>query len=225
MITARELAGRMDVRRYPRSWRGRCPCCDYQGTFSIREGLDSRALVWCANGCRQDALHDALSRLMGGSWLPPVRPDAADETRTRERKQAAALQLWRGSAPAAETVVDIYLAGRGLPGLATVPVLRFRGDTPHPEGGRLAAMIALVTDVANQPMGIHRTFLRRDGTGKAEMEPQKATLGPCWGGAIRLAPPTPDLWWARALSPRPLPACCSACPHGRLSPPATSPKA
>jgi hypothetical protein len=35
-------------------------------------------------------------------------------------------------------------------------VLRSRGDTPHPEGARLRAMIALVCDVAGNPLGIHR---------------------------------------------------------------------
>ena len=33
-----------------------------------------------------------------------------------------------------------------------------------------------------------RTFLARDGRGKAPVEPQKMMLGPCRGGAVRLAP-------------------------------------
>ncbi|MGB6374580.1 MAG: hypothetical protein WCB09_06650 [Methylocella sp.] len=44
-------------------------------------------------------------------------------------------------------------------------------------------MIALVrcgTDVA--PLAIHRTFLARDGHGKAPVEPQKMMLGSCRGG-------------------------------------------
>jgi putative DNA primase/helicase len=193
VITARELAGRMAVKRYPRSWRGRCPCCGYAGTFSIKEGRDGRALTYCANGCERDDLHDALNRVMGGTWTPPDRPDAQDEARARERKQAAALRLWRGSAPAAGTIVNTYLTTRGLPGLAASPAVRFRGDCPHPEGGRLPAMIALVTDAADQPIGIHRTYLARDGAGKAAVEPQKATLGPIWGGSIRLDPQAPEL--------------------------------
>ena len=34
----------------------------------------------------------------------------------------------------------------------------------------------------------HRTFLRGDGSGKADLEPVKLTLGPCGGGAVRLSP-------------------------------------
>jgi putative DNA primase/helicase len=76
--------------------------------------------------------------------------------------------------------------------LATSPALRFRADTPHPEGGKLPALLALVTDVRDQPIGIHRTFLARDGS-KAQVEPQKASLGPVWGGAVRLDPVGPEL--------------------------------
>jgi hypothetical protein len=46
-------------------------------------------------------------------------------------------------------------------------------------------MIALVTNVAGEPLGIHRTYLGREGS-KACVEPVKASLGPVWGGAIRL---------------------------------------
>jgi hypothetical protein len=46
-------------------------------------------------------------------------------------------------------------------------------------------MIALVCDVAGTPLGIHRTFLARDGS-KSRIEPAKASLGPVGSGAIRL---------------------------------------
>ena len=37
-------------------------------------------------------------------------------------------------------------------------------------------------------VAIHRTFLRADGAGKADLDPDKMTLGPCKGGAVPLAP-------------------------------------
>jgi len=36
--------------------------------------------------------------------------------------------------------------------------------------------------------GIHRTYLARDGSGKAAVEPQRLMLGRCSGGAVRLGP-------------------------------------
>jgi putative DNA primase/helicase len=52
-------------------------------------------------------------------------------------------------------------------------------------------MIALVTrGVDDTPLAIHRTFLALDGGGKAPIDPQKMMLGPCRGGAVRLAAPS-----------------------------------
>jgi hypothetical protein len=57
----------------------------------------------------------------------------------------------------------------------------------HPSSGIWPAMVALVTrGTDGTPIGIHRTFLARDGNGKAPVEPAKMMLGPCRGGAVRL---------------------------------------
>jgi putative DNA primase/helicase len=95
-----------------------------------------------------------------------------------------ARRIWREAVPAAGTPVETYLASRGLR-LPDVPVLRF-----HPECQRgaevLPAMVALMTDAANgQGCGVHRTFLRAGGTGKAEGN-AKMMLGNV--GVIRLVP-------------------------------------
>jgi phage/plasmid primase-like uncharacterized protein len=142
--------------------------------------------VFCANGCDRDALADTIRQVAGGEALPPGHADDGEVQAARDRKQAAAQRLWNGSTPAPGTIVQAYLVSRGLSDLAASPTLRFRGDCPHPEGGRLPAMIAQVVDVAGKLTAVHRTYLRPDGTGKAEVEPAKASLGPVWGGAIRL---------------------------------------
>jgi hypothetical protein len=50
-------------------------------------------------------------------------------------------------------------------------------------------MVALVTRGGDDaPLAIHRTFLSHGGRSKAPIEPQKMMLGPCRGGAVRLAP-------------------------------------
>ena len=49
-------------------------------------------------------------------------------------------------------------------------------------------MVALVTRGADDtPLAIHRTFLARNGAGKVPIDRQKMLLGPCRGGAVRLA--------------------------------------
>lgn len=67
------------------------------------------------------------------------------------------------------------------------PALRYRGDAHHQEGGRHPAVVAEVLDAAGQPIAVHRTYLTRDGR-KANLDPSKMTLGPMWGGAVRLTP-------------------------------------
>jgi putative DNA primase/helicase len=50
-------------------------------------------------------------------------------------------------------------------------------------------MVALITrGTDDTPLAVHRTFLARDGAGKAPIEPAKMMLGPCRGGAVRLGP-------------------------------------
>ena len=47
-------------------------------------------------------------------------------------------------------------------------------------------MVAQIVDAAGEPTGVHRTYLKADGTGKADVEPTKASLGVVWGSVIRL---------------------------------------
>jgi hypothetical protein len=101
----------------------------------------------------------------------------------------AALAIWRGSRSADGTPVETYLRSRGL----TIPVpisMRFHVGLKHPSGSVWPVMVALVTrGVDCKPIGIHRTFLARDGSAKAPVEPAKMMLGSCRGGAVRLGQP------------------------------------
>src|SRR5213078_3746957 len=48
----------------------------------------------------------------------------------------------------------------------------------------------LVTRGADgKPIGVHRTFLARNGSAKAPVNSAKMMLGPCRGGAVRLGEP------------------------------------
>jgi hypothetical protein len=87
-------------------------------------------------------------------------------------------------------LVESYLQSRDLR-LPFFSTLRFHDGLKHASGGIWPAMVALVSrGPADAPLGIHRTFLARDGSGKAPVDPQKMMLGPCRGGAVRLAAPT-----------------------------------
>src|SRR5262245_1126093 len=130
--------------------------------------------LWEKEGRRQFRPH--ISR------LATRQPLDRHETKRIE----AALAIWQAATAADGSLVEMYLASRGLC-LPPPPTLRFHAGLKHPSGCILPAMVALVTrGYDDTPIAIHRTFLRRDGAGKAFVDPQKMMLGPSRGGAVRL---------------------------------------
>jgi hypothetical protein len=157
----------------------------------LRDGDGGQLLVTCWGGCdRLDVLAELRRRrLLGGRAdyapriiSPPTCHDDASRT-------SLALKIWRNTEPAAGALVEIYLRSRGVD-LPTPDALRYHSGLKHPSGGIWPAMVALVTNgVDRTPLAIHRTFLNRDGNGKAPVDPQKMMLGPCHGGVVRLGEP------------------------------------
>jgi putative DNA primase/helicase len=113
------------------------------------------------------------------------KPDHDDTKRTK-----AALAIWHSAKPSHGTPVETYLASRAIC-VPTPDALRFHPGLRHPSGGIWSVMAALVTSGTDgTPIAIHRTFLARDGAGKAPVDPPKMMFGPCRGGAVRLADPS-----------------------------------
>jgi putative DNA primase/helicase len=189
-MDALEMAGRLGLKRYPRSWRGPCPCCGYRDAFAILQSRHGSPRLFCASGCTRDQLAVAVGTDAPSPSLPAHvdRDTPAD----RARRTEAALRVWRGAVPLRHHAAApglTYLASRGIEHVASCGRLRFRSDCKHPERGEAAALIGLVTDIYDQPIAIHRTYLTRDGSAKSKILPQKATLGPTWGGCVRLGEP------------------------------------
>jgi putative DNA primase/helicase len=181
-------------RKTGNGWMARCPAHDdREPSLSIRDAGDGRVLFRCHAGCDQGRVISALrsrglwedrgNRHMGPAPRRDERPDSNDTKRTE-----AALVLWQAAKPASGTLLETYLTSRGLC-LPPPPTLRFHAGLKHPSGGIWPAMVALVTrGFDDTPLAIHRTFLARDGAGKATVNPQKMMLGPCRGGAVKLCP-------------------------------------
>jgi hypothetical protein len=176
----------------------RCPVHDDRSpSLSISAGTDGMVLVRCHAGCDQRDLIAALrgrglwpttGRFLGIAGKPRRRIAEEPDADTRKRS-AAALAIWQASRAAEETPVATYLRSRGLD-LPTLPALRFHAGLKHPSGGIWPAMVALVTHGAiGSPIAVHRTFLARDGNGKAPVNPPKMMLGHCRGGVVRLGEP------------------------------------
>lgn len=185
-----------------RSGRAFCPVHKGRNrNFDISETPDGRVLWICRVGCSQAETSAALRALglSGYSAGPRSRlrcapvstggTNAEDEERTRR-----ALGIWDTSRKARGTKVETYLGSRGLD-LPLRARLRFNRRLWHSdERCWWPAMVALVTrGIDDEPIGIHRTYLDRDGQGKARVTPNKMMLGPTAGGAVRLARFDPDL--------------------------------
>ena len=103
-------------------------------------------------------------------------------------RAALAKRIWTEARPAAGTPVETYLKSRGLT-ILPPPTLRYHPGLKHkPTGLFLPAMVAAVTIwPGREVVAIHRTFLLADGRKKAPVSRNKMMLGPCTGGAVRLA--------------------------------------
>jgi hypothetical protein len=189
--TVRELAARLKLHRAGWEFRGDCPCCGYRASFVLASGR-SGPIAWCAS-CQDKASiarilrgphHAAAAPLARRKDGPGERYDYPDRLRT-ERAET----IWRRGVPMPGTPAGTYLASRRIEHLIDCPDLRFLARCPHPSGPvALLAMIAAVRDAEGRFVAVHRTFLRPDGSAKASIEPPRASLGPVWGGTVRLAP-------------------------------------
>lgn len=183
---AAAIAGRLQLKLTGKScWQGNCPACGYADALSLTE-KDGKPL-WHCHACGDgDAvaafLHDPYkARLLlvrrGVAFSP-----GADKT-------SFIRKIWQQTLPAAGTVVEHYLAQRGLIG-PIPPTLRYLPNCLHtPTGKRFMAMVAAVTLWPNREVAaIHRTYLKPDGSGKIEHPQARMMLGRASGGAVRFAP-------------------------------------
>jgi putative DNA primase/helicase len=103
--------------------------------------------------------------------LPECEPD-----NTMPLRRELAQRIWSEAVDPRGTIVERYLAVRGVP-LPDADVLRFHPHCPR-KGGNLPAMVALMTEpLTDEFRGVHRTFLKPDGSGKAEVDKPKMMLG------------------------------------------------
>ncbi len=198
-MTAETIAKALGGHRAGATWMARCPAHDDSSpSLSISAGKDSKVLVRCHAGCNQReviaaladrGLWDATGKRAGRfaykrriNLSTEPDPDAMGRTE-------ATLAIWRASQGVAGSPAETYLRSRGIT-LSLPQSLRFHPGLKHASGGVWPAMVALVTHGAGgKSIGIHRTFLARDGSTKAPVDPVKMMLGPCRSGAVRLGPP------------------------------------
>ena len=177
----REIARRFNLRPVAGSFVGTCPACGYKDSLRVTS-QNGKALWWCG-ACQDQA---AVTAAIAGQ-AAQAAPTAAAADGSQAQKREWALNLWRDAQPAVGTVVERYLAARGITLRDDMP-LRFLPNHLDRDGGkRWPVMLALMVDHDGTPQAIHRTFIAPDGKGKAPIATPRKTLGMVAGAAVRLA--------------------------------------
>ena len=186
---------------------------DRHPSLSIRDDPtnDVGIIVHCHTGCDWRDVKGELRRL---GLIPDWKGDTGKQSVRRRRRQHVrqsqntdcptssgsspsvnntrfAREIWQQTKDAGGTIVQSYLQSRGIT-VPLPPTIRFHPALRHRDTRLIhPAMVAAVTRVFEHTLcGIHRTYLTSDGTGKATDCEPKMMLGPCRGGAVRLATPS-----------------------------------
>lgn len=186
--------------RAGREWKACCPLhADRTPSFTIFDGGTRFHCFGCEAGgdvldyVRQLHKVDLLeaAAMLTGDRLPvvvhrPLPPEPERDT------SAEARSIWRNAGPINGTPPAAYLHRRGID--TRLPEsLRFARLKYPGRPGLLPCMVAVVANAENKLTGIQRTFVREDGSGKADVPNAKLSLGRIRGGAIRLAPGATEL--------------------------------
>lgn len=125
---------------------------------------------------------------------PQERREAARQREAEERRRQAAnaafcAAVWGETLLSEGTIVAAYLAARGLSG-AIPHTLRFHAAAPtnYQRSVTTPAMVALVHAPNGQPVGLHVTALKADGSAKAWGDKSRRMFGSMRGAAVRLGP-------------------------------------
>lgn len=129
--------------------------------------------------------------------VPRVIRDPAERVRDDERRQKGiqiARRMWDESTDLKGSVAERYLRARGITMPIAADVLRAMSRCGYYEQvngkpTRIAeypALIAPVRALNGDLVGLHRTYLTPDGSGKAAVECPKKMIGDIAGGSVRL---------------------------------------
>ncbi len=136
-----------------------------------------------------DSLRDVLDEARRFLSLPaPQRPEP--RAPVAAGSPDAARRLFNAGQPIKGTLVEAYLRARGITYLDDLPALRFhprcyyRADENAPVE-TWPAMLAAVTDLDGTITGVHRTWLARDGSGKAPIATPRRAIGRLLGNGVR----------------------------------------
>jgi len=195
MTTAAQIAEQLGLTECGNGYTGFCPSCGYETGFSVAD-KGGRTLVHChAGGCTQQQIIQVLreddlweSRSSRTVEFPPDLPVGGPLPMRKASTVEAALAMWDRAQPAPGTVVETYLRARGY--LGAIPISLRDVTCKHPSDEQFHPVMLGAAAISGDPpriVGVHRTFLHQDGSGKAPLNPEKMSLGDLRGASVPLA--------------------------------------
>jgi hypothetical protein len=112
------------------------------------------------------------------------------EEADKARKHETVAYVWKNSTAIKGTLGEQYLISRGLQMREWPSCLRFMSSLYHaPSKSSWPALVCAVQQANGSGTAIWRIWIKKDGSGKAPVDPAKMGLGEAKGGAVRLGKP------------------------------------
>ena len=139
-----------------------------------------------------EAFRDVLDEARRFLSLPPSEPTEfrPGGPPAASGSSEAARRLFASAKPIRGTLAETYLRNRGISSVPNVFALRFHPRCFHRQHHGAPcetwpALLAAVTDLTGTVTGIQRTWLARNGSGKAPLATPRRALGRLLGNAVR----------------------------------------
>lgn len=209
------IAKRVKLVQRGGDWWGQCPFHQEKtGSFSVNDAKGFYHCFGChAHGDILDwwqkteglSLADAIGRLkqLAGEvkpWRENTRASRAEDRETLAKRHQAQ-SIWAETRYIGGTIAETYLRTARRIRVELPLTLRFHPGLPL--GGTNSdtwpAMVASVTDLSGQVIAIQRTFIARDGSGKALIQSPKRSLGSLAEGSVQLGPSAPTIGIAEGI--------------------------
>lgn len=182
-MTASEIANSLMARpkRNRDGWLVSCVCHDdSHPSLSLRDGEAGKILIHCFRGCDP---REILKTLRGMGLLDGTAPSSPPPPSRSVNRARILNDIADGTKPIeAGGIVPRYLESRGIvlskwpEDLREHPSLEVWEDG-RPTGQRFPALVSVIRNVQREPVGLHLTFLEKNGSGKAPIENPRRIIG------------------------------------------------